>query len=182
MIGMLDHTADVGFELEAPTLEALFDEARQALLMTLFEEPPKGGEGERLVRLSGPDRETLLVRWINELVFFVQEESFADVWKPAAHIRHWSASRGTTSPPGDCTSRSASAYARPSTHTQRVHKSVVCGQGEGFDPVLFVDGPFDVLSGKATAVLCIPFLLHCYSCESRCSAMQLRCFGIHGKR
>jgi SHS2 domain-containing protein len=76
MIRILDHTADVGFELEAPTLEALFDEARQALLMTLLEEPPKGGEGERLVRLSGPDRETLLVRWINELIFFVQEESF----------------------------------------------------------------------------------------------------------
>src|SRR5215211_5560848 len=68
MIRMLDHTADVGFELKAPTLEALFEEARQALLMTLFEEPPKGGQQERLVRLSGPDRETLLVRWINELV------------------------------------------------------------------------------------------------------------------
>jgi SHS2 domain-containing protein len=52
MIRMLDHTADVGFELKAPTLEALFEEARQALLMTLFEEPPKGGEEERLVRLS----------------------------------------------------------------------------------------------------------------------------------
>ena len=76
MIRMLDHTADVGFELEAPTLEDLFDEARQALLMTLLEEPPKGGEGERLVRLSGPDRETLLVRWNNELLFFVQEENF----------------------------------------------------------------------------------------------------------
>src|SRR5215212_8790571 len=54
MVRMLDHTADIGFELAAPTLEALFDEARQALLMTLFEEPPKGGEEERLVRLSGP--------------------------------------------------------------------------------------------------------------------------------
>jgi hypothetical protein len=43
MIRMLDHTADVGFELEAPTLEDLFDEARQALLMTMFEEPPKRG-------------------------------------------------------------------------------------------------------------------------------------------
>jgi hypothetical protein len=59
---------------------------------------------------------------------------------------------------------------------------VVCGHGEAFDPALFVDGPFDVLSGKATAVLCIPFLLHCYLCESRYSAMQLRCSGIHGKR
>ncbi len=72
MIRMLDHTADVGFELEAPTLEDLFDEARQALLMTMFEEPPK--RGERVVRLSAPDRKTLLVRWINELVFLVQDE------------------------------------------------------------------------------------------------------------
>src|SRR4028118_491336 len=63
-------------------------------------------------------------------------------------MRHWSASRGTMRPPGDCTSRSASAYALPSTHTQRVRKSVVCGHGEAFDPALFVDGPFDVVSGR----------------------------------
>jgi hypothetical protein len=54
MIRMLDHTADVGFELEAPTLEALFDEARQALLMTLFEEPPKGGGGRTLRAVVRP--------------------------------------------------------------------------------------------------------------------------------
>lgn len=37
MIRMLDHTADVGFEVaEVPTLEDLFDEARQALLRTVF--------------------------------------------------------------------------------------------------------------------------------------------------
>jgi SHS2 domain-containing protein len=46
MIGMLDHTADVGFKVaKAPTLEALFGEARQALLITVFEEPPEGGRG-----------------------------------------------------------------------------------------------------------------------------------------
>ena len=77
MIRMLDHTADVGFEVvEVPTLENLFDEARQALLMTVFEEPPERGEEERAVRLSAPDRETLLVRWINELVFLIQGEGF----------------------------------------------------------------------------------------------------------
>ncbi len=74
MIRMLDHTADVGFELEAPTLEGLFDEARRALLMTMFEKPPAMGEGARVVRLTAPDRETLLVRWINELAFLVQDE------------------------------------------------------------------------------------------------------------
>ena len=77
MIRMLDHTADVGFEVaEAPKLEDLFDEARQALLITLFEEPPEGGEYEDSVRLSAPDLETLLVRWINELVFLVQGDGF----------------------------------------------------------------------------------------------------------
>jgi len=79
MIRMLDHTADVGFELEAPTLEDLFDEARRALLVTMFEEPPEGGEREHVVRLWASDRETLLVRWINELVFLVQDEGFVPV-------------------------------------------------------------------------------------------------------
>lgn len=79
MIRMLDHTADVGFEIGAPTLEALFDEARRALLMTVFERPPEKGEEERPVRLRAPDLETLLVRWINELVFFIQSHGFVAV-------------------------------------------------------------------------------------------------------
>lgn len=80
MIRMLDHTADIGFEVvEAPTLEDLFDETRQALLMTLFERPPKKGEKERPVGLSAPDLETLLVRWINEIVFYIQGDGFVPV-------------------------------------------------------------------------------------------------------
>jgi SHS2 domain-containing protein len=79
MIRMFDHTADVGFELEAPTLEVLFEEARRALLMTIFERPPESGDEENSVRLSAPDLETLLVRWINELVFLVQGDGFVPV-------------------------------------------------------------------------------------------------------
>lgn len=79
MIRMLDHTADVGFEIEAPTLEALFDEARRALLIAVFERPPERGESESLVQLSAPDLETLLVRWINELVFFIQGEGLVPI-------------------------------------------------------------------------------------------------------
>ncbi len=77
---MLDHTADVGFEVaEAPTLEDLFDEAGRALLISVFEKPPKEGEEERSVRLLAPDLETLLVRWINELVFLIQGDGFVPV-------------------------------------------------------------------------------------------------------
>jgi SHS2 domain-containing protein len=76
MIRMLDHTADVGFELGATTLEGLFEEARRALLLTVFGRPPQEGKEERVVRLTAADREILLVRWINELVFLVQDEGF----------------------------------------------------------------------------------------------------------
>jgi SHS2 domain-containing protein len=79
MIEMLDHTADVGFELGASTLEELFDEARRALLMVVFERPPEAGGEEREVRLSAPDRETLLVRWLNELIYLVQDTGFVPV-------------------------------------------------------------------------------------------------------
>lgn len=76
MIEMLDHTADVGFELSAPTLGGLFDEARRALLLVAFERPPESGPKEREVRLSAPDRETLLVRWLNELIYLVQDAAY----------------------------------------------------------------------------------------------------------
>ena len=76
MIEMLDHTADVGFELRASTLEELFDEARRALLMVAFERPPQNGGEERGIQLSAPDRETLLVRWLNELTYLIQDTGF----------------------------------------------------------------------------------------------------------
>jgi SHS2 domain-containing protein len=77
MIEILDHTADVGFELGASTLEVLFDEARRALLMVVFERPPEEeGEDRRRVPLSAPDYETLLVRWLNELTYLIQDTGF----------------------------------------------------------------------------------------------------------
>jgi SHS2 domain-containing protein len=79
MIRMLDHTADVGFEVEAPALDSLFDEARRALLLTVFEQPPKMGERELPLQLSAPDLEMLLVRWINELVYLIQDAGFVPV-------------------------------------------------------------------------------------------------------
>jgi SHS2 domain-containing protein len=79
MIEMLDHTADVGFELRASTLEELFDEARRALLMVVFERPPEEGEEEAEIQLSAPDLETLLVRWLNELIYLVQDAGFVPV-------------------------------------------------------------------------------------------------------
>src|SRR5918998_100990 len=79
MIEMLDHTADVGFELRTSTLEGLFDEARRALLMVVFELPPEEGRDGREILLSAPDRETLLVRWMNEIAYLIQDGRFVPV-------------------------------------------------------------------------------------------------------
>jgi SHS2 domain-containing protein len=76
MIRMMDHTADVGFELEAPSLEDLFEEARRALLMVVFENPPERDRGEKKVQLTGRDLEVLLVRWLNELIYLLQDLRF----------------------------------------------------------------------------------------------------------
>jgi len=70
---MLEHTADVGFEVEAGSLAGVFEAAAAALLHVLFEGrlPRQGRRGERLA-LTAPDLETLMVRWLDELIYRVQ--------------------------------------------------------------------------------------------------------------
>ena len=70
---MLEHTADVGFEVEADSLAGVFEAAADALLHVLFDVglPRQGRRRDRLT-LTAPDLETLLVRWLDELIYRVQ--------------------------------------------------------------------------------------------------------------
>ncbi|WP_337844117.1 archease [Thermus sp.] len=72
----LEHTADVGFELEGESLEALFQAALLGLLGVMFQSPPKGGKRRRRLRLEAEDLETLLVHFLNELVYLIQTKGF----------------------------------------------------------------------------------------------------------
>jgi SHS2 domain-containing protein len=72
----LDHTADVGFELEAESLEGLFQAALAGLLQVMFQNPPQGGKRRRRVVLEAEDLETLLVRYLNELIYLIQTKGF----------------------------------------------------------------------------------------------------------
>lgn len=45
----------------------------------MFDQPRERREKERSLQLSAPDLETLLVRWINELVLFSQDIGFVPV-------------------------------------------------------------------------------------------------------
>jgi SHS2 domain-containing protein len=63
-------TSDVAFEARGETLEALFAAAAEALLAATVANPEDvAGRERQPVALAEPDRELLLLRFLNELVF-----------------------------------------------------------------------------------------------------------------
>ncbi len=70
---LLEHTADMGIEATAGTLEAVFVQAARGLLKVLGGGlGPRAVEGSVAVELDCDDLEELLVMWLNELLHLVQ--------------------------------------------------------------------------------------------------------------
>lgn len=67
----LEHTADMGLRIEAPSLEELLEECRKALYAYLPSGlPDQTVEGEMwTVEIEAVDLEDLFIRWLNELIF-----------------------------------------------------------------------------------------------------------------
>lgn len=66
---LVDHTADVGLRLWAPTPEGVFEEAGKAVF-SLICDPLTVEQTEAVdVRVEADDRELLLAAWINELIY-----------------------------------------------------------------------------------------------------------------
>jgi SHS2 domain-containing protein len=77
---LVDHTAELGLRLRAPSFEALLGEAVTALGGMLADEAGSAGEaGERVLELAAPDREALLVDLLNEILFLAETAG----WAPA---------------------------------------------------------------------------------------------------
>ena len=83
----LSHTADVGFEVEAPDLEGLFEGAARGLVDALglspADEAPDARPDARRVHLARPDLERLLVHWLRELL----ARAMAEGGVPEAAVR-----------------------------------------------------------------------------------------------
>ena len=72
----LDHTADLAVELDAPTCDALFEEAAVAFTACVVDPESVAVHERREVTLTAGDRERLLVRWVEEALVAFEVDGF----------------------------------------------------------------------------------------------------------
>jgi len=73
---ILDHTADIGFEVHGATLADLFSQAAFALVDLLTDRAALTGETERIIRIEGADLEDLWINYLREILYQFNGESF----------------------------------------------------------------------------------------------------------
>jgi SHS2 domain-containing protein len=75
---LIDHTADLAFEVEAPSWPLLL--ARATLALSDVVRPLEGpADEERVVHVEGADREEVLVALLNEAVWLYERDRFLPV-------------------------------------------------------------------------------------------------------
>ncbi len=72
----LEHTADMGIEATAASLEGLFVQAARALNEMIFGQELFGGSESLQIDVSGEDLGDLLVRWLTELLYLIETDYF----------------------------------------------------------------------------------------------------------
>lgn len=73
----IDHTADIGLELEAPHLPALFERAAFAAVWMALEAPVPPAATRRALCLSAGDLPALLRRWLQEILYWQEVDGLA---------------------------------------------------------------------------------------------------------
>ena len=70
----IEHTADWALEVWAPTLEALFVDAAVGMYALAGARPGAPAPERRRIAVSAEDTESLLVAWLQELLYFTESE------------------------------------------------------------------------------------------------------------
>jgi SHS2 domain-containing protein len=72
---LLEHTAEVKLRVRAPSFAELAAEAGRAVArIELGREPPPAERSYRELDIRSPDRDALLVDWLNELIWLAETE------------------------------------------------------------------------------------------------------------
>lgn len=72
----LSHTADAAYRIRGATLKDLFAHAAEALMATITDRRRLRPREERLIEVEAPDREALLVAWLNHLLYLYDVDGF----------------------------------------------------------------------------------------------------------
>ena len=70
----IEHTADWAYRVRGKNLAELFVQAALGLYSLVGMQLAPGSQTTRLIQLEGIDRESLLVAWLNELLYFHESE------------------------------------------------------------------------------------------------------------
>jgi SHS2 domain-containing protein len=73
---ILDHTADIGIEVQGETREDLFSQAAIALIGLLTDRARLGGTTEKIIRVEGSDTAGLWINYLREILYLYDGESF----------------------------------------------------------------------------------------------------------
>ncbi len=126
-----ENTGEVELHLAAPTLEQLFVEAGLGLADLLADQrgPPSGAP--EWVEVQAPDREALLVDWINELIFRTEtrEKVYDEIRIKSLSDRRLSADIRGAAPSGWRTAVKAATF----------HRLQIAREGSGYSGRVVLD-------------------------------------------
>jgi len=74
---LLDHPADVGFRAWGNTLEEVFENCAHALISIIFDPSDISPSQHWELEAEGEDLESLLVNWLNEVLYYVDTRRVA---------------------------------------------------------------------------------------------------------
>jgi SHS2 domain-containing protein len=69
---VIDHTADIGIAVYGTDMKQVFANAGRGLFSIITELSSVKEKERRNIELSAPDREALLVNWLNELIYLFE--------------------------------------------------------------------------------------------------------------
>jgi SHS2 domain-containing protein len=72
----ISHTADLGYRIQGSSLEEIYRNAAEALVATMTDRRGLKPREERDITVEAPDREALLVEWLNHLLYLYDVDGF----------------------------------------------------------------------------------------------------------
>jgi len=101
MFEILEHTADIGFRARARSLAELFESAAEALVSIAIELEDISPRLDYSLTATGHDTESLLVNWLNEVLYWMDGGQLAFRHFRVAEISHANVSGTARGEPRD---------------------------------------------------------------------------------